>query len=44
MWYSRQGLSRAEIEGDNPLPLPAATHLLMQPRIQLAFQTARAEC
>ena len=38
--YSRWG----RVEGDNPLPCPAATPLLMQSRILLAFQAARTHC
>ena len=40
--YSRWGLTKAE--GNTHHPLLAATPLLMQPRIQLAFQAARAHC
>jgi len=38
------GASQGRAEGGNPLPLPAATHLLMQPRILLALQAASAHC
>uniref|UniRef100_A0A803YQS9 Myosin VIIB n=1 Tax=Meleagris gallopavo TaxID=9103 RepID=A0A803YQS9_MELGA len=32
------------MKGDNPLPLTAATLLLVQPRVQLAIQAAGAHC
>ena len=35
------GASQGQNRGDNPLPLPAATPLLMQPRILLAFWAAQ---
>ena len=35
---------KGRVDGDNPLPLPAATPLLMQPRILLAFWAVRAHC
>jgi len=33
----QMGPHKGRVEGDNPLPLPAATPLLMQPRIRLTF-------
>ena len=36
------GPHKHRVEGDNPLPLPAAIPLLTQPRLQLAFWAASA--
>jgi len=38
----QMGPQEGRADGDNPLPCPAATPLLMQPRILLAFHSARA--
>jgi len=40
----QMGPPKGRAEEDNHLPLPAATPLLMQPRILLAFRAARAHC
>ena len=37
-------LHKGGAEGGNPLPHPTAIPVLLQPRIQLAFWTARAHC
>ena len=41
---SRWGLMRAGQRGDSLLPIPAATPLLVQPRIQVAFWASSAHC
>ena len=42
--YSRWGLMRAGQGGGSLLPIPAATPLLMQPRIQVAFWASSVHC
>ena len=38
------GAHQDMVEGDNPLPLPAATTLLMKPKMQLSSLAAKACC
>ena len=40
----QMGPHQGRAEGGNPLPLPAATPLLTQPGMQLAFQAANTHC
>ena len=40
----QMGPHKGRVEGDSLLPLPAATPLLTQPKIPLAFWAARALC
>ena len=42
--YSRWGPMRAGQRGCSLLPIPAATPLLVQPRIQVAFWASSAHC